>query len=505
MERDMVASKPHAVLVASPGMGHIIPMVELGKRLLTHHSFHVTIFVVTTDSATTTSQILRQTSNLSSLNIVHVPPIDVSNKLPSNPPLAVRIKLTMLESLPFLRSSVTSNNKFPPPSALIVDIFGLQALPMARDLGMLTYVYFATSAWFSAVTVYFSDTDKKIMETHAESREPLSIPGCTPVRFGDTLEPFLSPGEAMYESYLGSAKQIVAADGILMNTWQDLEPAATKALRENGVLGRFTKGEVYAVGPLVRSAEKKPDGGKKVGVLQWLDEQPAESVIYVSFGSGGTMSANQMMEVALGLELSQQRFVWVVRPPCEDDSSGAFFDVASGVDAAMSYLPEGFVKRTEGMGVVVPMWAPQAEILQHPATGGFVTHCGWNSVLESVRNGVPMVAWPLYAEQKMNAFMVSEELGVAVRVAEEGGGVVGRKQVAEVVRRVMVDEEGVGMRKKVKELKLSGEKALCMFGSSHHSLCEMRKECEVHVQASDAKLPSACHFTSTSFQSSISM
>ncbi|ESW25273.1 hypothetical protein PHAVU_003G021900 [Phaseolus vulgaris] len=471
----MVTSKAHAVLLASPGMGHIIPMVELGKRLLTHHSFHVTIFLVTT--TTSTSQILQQTSNLSSLNIVHVPPIDVSHKLPPNAPIELRIELTMLHSLPFLRSSITSINTLPPPSALIVDMFGLQALPMARDLSMLTYVYFATSAWFAAVTLYFSVADKKIMETHAESREPLPIPGCKPVRFEDTLEAFLSPGGAMYEACLEAAKESVAADGILVNTWEDLEPAATKALRENGVLGGFTKGEVHAVGPLVKKAE----GGKKGAVLQWLDGQPDESVIYVSFGSGGTMSENQMREVALGLELSRQRFVWVVRPPCEGDASGAFFDVASGVDSAVGYLPEGFVERTEGVGVVVSLWAPQAEILEHPATGGFVTHCGWNSVLESVESGVPMVAWPLYAEQRMNAFMVSEQLGVAVRVAEKGGGVVGREEVAEMVRRVMVDEEGVRMRKKVKELKLSGEKALCVFGSSHHSLSQMTKHCQVYV------------------------
>ncbi|KAL9327738.1 hypothetical protein ACSQ67_002741 [Phaseolus vulgaris] len=408
-------------------MGHIIPMVELGKRLLTHHSFHVTIFIVTTDSTTTTSQILQQTSNLTSLNIVHVPPIDVSHKLPPNPPLAVRIGLTMLDSLPFLRSSITSIHNLPPPSALIVDMFGLPALPMARDLSMLTYVYFATSAWFSAVTVYFSVSDKKIMEAHAQSREPLSIPGCEPVRFEDTLEPFSSPGGRY------------------------LEPAATKALRENGILGRFTKGEVYAVGPLVRSAEKKPEGGKKDAVLQWLDGQPDESVIYVSFGSGGTMSENQMREVALGLELSQQRRV------CEKDGGVG----GGGLDVG----PAGRDPTTS-------------------CDGGFVTHCGWNSVLESVENGVPMVAWPLYAEQKMNAFMLSEELGVAVRTAEKEGGVVGREEVAEVVRRVMVDKEGVGMRKKVKELKLSGEKALGIFGSSHHSLSQMTKHCELHLQAS---------------------
>ncbi|KHN36147.1 UDP-glycosyltransferase 72E2 [Glycine soja] len=410
----MVTSKPHAALIASPGMGHLIPMVELGKRLLTHHSFHVTIFVVTTDSAITTSHILQQTSNL---NIVLVPPIDVSHKLPPNPPLAARILLTMLDSIPFVHSSILST-KLPPPSALIVDMFGFAAFPMARDLGMLIYVYFATSAWFSAVTVYVPAMDKKMIESHAENHEPLVIPGCEAVWFDDTLEPFLSPIGEMYQGYLTAAKEIVTADGILMNTWQDLEPAATKAVREDGILGRFTKAEVYSVGPLVRTVEKKPEAA----VLSWLDGQPAESVVYVSFGSGGTMS--------------------------------------------------------------------EAEILGHPATGGFVTHCGWNSVLESVLNGVPMVAWPLYAEQKMNAFMLSEELGVAVRVAEEGG-VVRREQVAELVRRVMVDEEGFGMRKKVKELKVSGEKALSKVGSSHHWLCQMSKDCEAHVQGSEAKVSSA--------------
>ncbi|TKY70479.1 UDP-glycosyltransferase 72E1 [Spatholobus suberectus] len=430
----MVTAKPHAALLASPGMGHLIPMVELGKRLLTHHAFHVTIFVVTTDSSTATSQILQQTSNLSSLNIVLVPPLDVSNKLGPSPTLSFRILSTMLDSLPFLRSSILSMN-LPPPSALIVDMFGIVAFPMARDLGMLTYVFFATSAWFSAVTLYFPVMDKQIVERHAHNHEPLMIPGCEPLRFEDTLESFLSPGGDMYEGYLKAAKEIVTADGILINTWQDLEPAATKAVREHAILGRFTKGAVYPVGPLVRTVEAKPEHGEKGAVLRWLDGQPAESVIYVSFGSGGTMSEGQMREVALGLELSQQRFVWVVRPPSED-ASGSFFDVANGGDGSLNYLPEGFVERTEGVGVVVPMWAPQAEILGHPSTGGFVTHCGWNSVLESVLNGVPMVAWPLYAEQKMNAFVLSEEAEVAVRVAEEEG-VVRREEVAELVRRVM--------------------------------------------------------------------
>ncbi|XP_057449420.1 UDP-glycosyltransferase 72E1-like [Lotus japonicus] len=481
----MVPSKPHAALLASPGMGHLIPTVELGKRLLTHHGFDVTIFVVTTISSTTTSLILQQTSNLTALNIVVLPPIDLSTKVGLDPSVGTQIVLTILESIPLLRSSFLSMKL--PPSALIVDLFGTVAIPLARELGMSTYIFLATSAWFSAVTIYLPFIDKEMEERHTNNHEPLFIPGCEPIRFEDTLEPFLSPGGPMYQmGYLPAAREVVSADGILMNTWQDLEPVATNAMMTHEILGRFSNGPVYPVGPLVRTVESKPRHGEDQDeILRWLDKQPAGSVIYVSFGSGGTMPQGQMTEIALGLELSQQRFVWVVRPPNEADASATFFGF--GNEMALNYLPEGFMKRTREFGVVVPMWAPQAEILGHPATGGFVTHCGWNSVLESVLNGVPMVAWPLYSEQKMNAYMLSEELGVAVRVKVAEGGVVCRDQVVDMVRRVMVSEEGMGMKDRVRELKLSGDKALSEFGSSHEWLSQMTKDFELHLKPSTAK------------------
>jgi coniferyl-alcohol glucosyltransferase len=198
------------------------------------------------------------------------------------------------------------------------------------------------------------------------------------------------------------------------------------------------------------------------------------------------MSEGQMRELAYGLELSKQKFIWVVRQPMEEDAYAAFFNTGKVGDglAVVDYLPEGFVNRTRGMGICVPIWAPQAEILKHPATGGFVTHCGWNSVLESILNGVPMVAWPLYAEQKMNATLLSKELGVAVRVKATDGEIVRREQIAKLIRRVMVDEDDIGMRIKVKEYKLSGEKTLSVFDSSHESLCQMTKDCKVHLHLS---------------------
>jgi coniferyl-alcohol glucosyltransferase len=501
----MVTPKIHAAIVASPGMGHLIPTMELAKRLATHHGFEVTIFIVTattttagsldSESNTTKSNILQQTSNLNSLkslNIIVTPFVDVSDKLDPNKPslLGQRIMFTLIESLPFIRSQILSM-KFP-PSVLIVDIFSSIALPMARDLHMSSYVFFSTNAWFTAVTIHIPFMTKEVLLKHANDHEPLLIPGCESIQFEDTLETLVSPCGSIHEGLLNMIRDMLSSDGILINTWQDLEPAATKAVVEHDILGRFTKGPVYLVGPLVRNNVEQVE--KREGenlILSWLDKQPVESVIFLSFGSGGTMSECQMKELAYGLELSKQRFIWVVRQPTEGDASAAFFEV-KGCDGLpiINYLPDGFVSRTKDVGLCVTMWAPQAEILKHPAIGGFVTHCGWNSVLESILNGVPMVAWPLYSEQKMNATILSKELGVAVKVkatATEKGAVVCRKQIAELICRVMVDEEGIAMRVKVKDYKLSGAKAISVFGSSHESLCRMTKDCVLHMHNSEAK------------------
>ncbi|CDY69679.1 BnaUnng03370D, partial [Brassica napus] len=169
---------------------------------------------------------------------------------------------------------------------------------------------------------------------------------------------------------------------------------------------------------------------------------------------------------AWGLESSQQRFVWVVHPPVDDGTP--------------QYLPKEFTSRTHERGLVVSSWAPQAEILAHQAVGGFLTHCGWNSILESVVSGVPMIAWPLFAEQKMNATLLNEELGVAIRSRKlPSEEVVLRVEIESLVRRIMVEEEGCEMREKVKKLKDTAEMSLsCDSGSSYESLSRVAKECD---------------------------
>jgi hydroquinone glucosyltransferase len=215
------------------------------------------------------------------------------------------------------------------------------------------------------------------------------------------------------------------------------------------------------------------DKGSDFEYLKFLDKQEKKSILYVSFGSGGTLSNEQIIELAFGLELSGQNFLWVLRPPnkfgvIDDYDSSEYED-----DILFQFLPNGFLERTKGKGLVVPYWAPQVEILGHSSIGGFLCHCGWNSTLESIVHGIPLIAWPLFAEQKMNAALLSDGLKVAIRPKVNEKGIVEREEIAKVVKNLMVGEEGKGIRERMEKLKGDAIDALKENGSSTRTLTQL--------------------------------
>ncbi|KAG6408362.1 hypothetical protein SASPL_131367 [Salvia splendens] len=157
-----------------------------------------------------------------------------------------------------------------------------------------------------------------------------------------------------------------------------------------------------------------------------------------TFGSQNTVSQHQMMALALGLEDSGRPFIWSIRPPTGFNSRDEF---------KPEWLPEGFEER--GQGLVVRSWAPQLEIFCHRSTGAFVSHCGWNSVVESLSQGVPIIGWPLAAEQGYNAKMLVEEMGVCVEMTRGVESQISREDVKRVIEEVMDGgSKAVEMRKK---------------------------------------------------------
>ncbi|KAK2657276.1 hypothetical protein Ddye_010328 [Dipteronia dyeriana] len=342
--------KPHVALLASPGMGHIIPVLELAKRLTNQHNLHVTVFVVSFDQNTSVEQLSQLVINSSNEKLLHDIVLlrsdqDMSVLVDPGASIVIKILVMMRVCLPSLRFNISSMEFR--PTALIVDLFGTEAMAVADEFEMLKYVFIATNAWYVATSIYTPTVEENVLEDHTNRKLPLKIPGCRPVRFDDTIEPFLYRNDPIFNWYLSLGMDMTKTDGVLVNTWEDLESKSLEALRDTNMLGHIAKAPVYPIGPLVRPVGPPPVPGND-DVLYWLDKQPAESVIYVSFGSGGTLSSKQMIELASGLELSQQRFIWVVRPPLDCDA-GSYLTAEKGPAGFPDYLPDGFLNRTHNV------------------------------------------------------------------------------------------------------------------------------------------------------------
>ncbi|KAI3704586.1 hypothetical protein L1987_74811 [Smallanthus sonchifolius] len=477
----MDQDKLHVAIISSPGMGHLVPVLLLGNRLATHHHLHITILAVTTQTSPVESSLLTSLTAAAHINIIKIPSPDISNLLHPDAAVVTQLAIMMREARTGIRSAISAMNRR--PHVLICDLFSSESLPIADEFHLQKYVYIPTHARFVALTTYLPVLDKEVKGQYVDQTEPLRIPGCVPVWGQDVPDPMLDRNTRQYNEHVRMGINFTTlSDGILMNTWRDLDRRSLDALKYNGILRSVVKVPVYDIGPLTRDVD--PAGSDENEVIEWLDMQPFESVLFVSFGSGGTLSAEQITELAWGLEMSQQRFVWVTRPPASSAHDGAFFTSGSGPNKQPDFLPKGFLDRTRKQGLIAPLWAPQVKILNHRSVGGFLTHCGLNSVYESIRGGVPMIVWPLYAEQRLNATLFSEELEVAVRPAVlPAEKEVGREEIEKMVRSLMEGEEGKMMREKVKLLRQSAKETLMINGSSYKSMCEFISCCEMKMKS----------------------
>lgn len=261
-------------------------------------------------------------------------------------------------------------------------------------------------------------------------------------------------------------RKLLAADeagyGIVVNTFLELEPAYAAHYRK--IIGN----KAWHIGPVSLfndTDEDKSHRGRetptqKQDCLSWLSFKNPNSVVYVCFGSMSIFQTAQLHQIADALESSGQEFIWVIGKKRKDEE---------GVDD----LPGGFETRTEGRGLIIRGWAPQVQILDHEAVGGFVTHCGWNSLLEGVAAGVPMVTWPLSAEQFSNEKLVTEILGTGIPVGAEEWTkrtdereAIKCEKIERAVVQLMVGEEGERMRNRARELGDVAKRAVQKGGSS---------------------------------------
>ncbi|XP_027118342.1 crocetin glucosyltransferase, chloroplastic-like [Coffea arabica] len=200
---------------------------------------------------------------------------------------------------------------------------------------------------------------------------------------------------------------------VLVNTFDALEPRALKAIDKYNLIG---------IGPLIDFPFSEGSGDvmqEEEYYMGWLESQPRSSVVYVAFGSLLMPSKHQMEEIARGLLECKRPFLWVIR--ARDD----------GEEEKLSCI-----KELEQKGLIVP-WSSQIEVLKHPSLGCFVTHCGWNSTLETITLGVPVVAFPLWADQGTNAKLIQDVWRIGVRVVPNEDGLVESDEIKRCIELVM--------------------------------------------------------------------
>lgn len=270
--------------------------------------------------------------------------------------------------------------------------------------------------------------------------------------------------------------------GFLVNTCKELESPFIE------YIGKEIEMPIWAAGPFLPASSFSDQStvthdsairSKKSSIdedqcLEWLNSKAPASVLFVAFGSEVGPSVEETRELGLGLEAAQKPFIWVLQdhyhdhPPPPDhqrsnEGEGAedmlhppFDDQRSNEgEAAEDMLPEGFEDRIKGVGLIIRGWAPQLLILSHPSTGGFLSHCGWNSTVESIGHGVPILAWPIRGDQHYNAKLLVKDLQIAAMIDKPTQeGLVSRKEISDGVKLLMESEHGAQLRKRAASLKL---------------------------------------------------
>ena len=457
--------KVELIFVPLPAIGHLVSFVEFAKLLVGRDDrISVTLLIMKPPMEhSALTNYIHSVSASDSIRFLHLPEPDPSSS--SSSPNLVFINMIQRQK-PLVRDAVYKLIRGEPGrlAGIVIDMFCTPMIDVANEVGVPSYLFFPSSAACLSFMLHFQalkDHHGVDVTEFAGSDAELAIPGfINPVPARVLPATMVDKEGGGSTAFLDQIRRFREAKGILVNTFAELESHAVDSFVDG------TTPPIYPVGPLLNfHHHTKKDGD--LDVIQWLDDQPASSVVFLCFGSFGAFHVDQIKEIANGLENSGHRFLWVLRrspPKGEVAMPSEYANVEED-------LPEGFLDRTSNIGKIIG-WAPQIVVLAHPAIGGFVSHCGWNSTLESIWYGVPVATWPMYAEQQLNAFYIVKELelGIEIRLDynKETSDLVHAQEIEDGIRSLMVDNSNI--RKKRAEIKDKCTKALTEGGSSSSSI-----------------------------------
>ncbi|MCE3049939.1 hypothetical protein HAX54_046155 [Datura stramonium] len=413
--------------------GHVTPYLELAKKISKTNLF--TIYFCSTPIIL--NSIKNQEINLpKNIQLIEFP-LPSSQDLPSHNHTTkglsknhvVTLIQTFAKSSPIFEEILDSLN----PNLIIFDVFQPWA-PKLASLKNIVAIHFiivgsATLSFFYHKYLYDGTRDfpfSRIFQKDYEAKQ---------------FQLLVSKIENSQKDFAFDAIE-KSHEIILINTCNEMEEKYVD------YFSTLSKKKVLPVGPLIRemaaattTTTMENEENPKNNIVEWLDNKDVSSCVYVSFGSEYFLSKEEIEEIAYSLELSEVNFIWVLRSPLGEEIE------------IENVLPNGFLDRVKERGVIVEKWAPQARILEHASVGGFLCHCGWNSILESLYFGVPLITMPMKLDQPTHSRMVVE-LGTAIEVVRDENGRLNREETAKIIKNVvMAKNSGEKLKAKVSELR----------------------------------------------------
>ncbi|KAH7858530.1 hypothetical protein Vadar_025027 [Vaccinium darrowii] len=446
----------HFLLVSFPAQGHINPCLQFAKQLI---RLGVQVTFVTTVSVH--RRISRNTETFDGMKLAaYSDGYDAGLK--SGDDRKHFYAETRKNCSQRIRDIVaTSREESCPVTCLVYNLLLPWAATVARDCQVpSSLLWIQPAAVFDIYYYYFNGYEEVIAENYNDPSWSIELSGL-PLLHASDLPSFMAPTAynatvlPIFRELIQTLDDSETTPKILVNTFSAIEPEALKAIE---------KYDLISIGPLIPSAfldGRDPldnsFGGdlfqKTKDYTEWLNSKPESSVVYVSFGSLLNVEKQQMEEIARGLLETRRPFLWVMRAN------------ENGEEDELSCMEE-----LGQQGKIVP-WCSQLEVLSHPSLGCFVTHCGWNSTLESLASGVPVVAFPNWSDQATNAKLMVDVWKIGVRVKKNGEGMVESDEVKRCIEIVMGGEEiGEEMRRNAKKWKDSARKAVKEGGSSYENL-----------------------------------
>ncbi|XP_057447945.1 7-deoxyloganetin glucosyltransferase-like [Lotus japonicus] len=469
--------KPHAVLTPSPLQGHINPLFQLAK-LLHLRGFHIT-FVHTeyNHKRLIKSRGPNALDGLPDFVFETIPDGledgdgEVSQDLYSLcDSIRNKCHLPFQDLLAKLHRSASAG-LVPPVTCLVSDLLMTFTIQAAQQLQLpILLLCPASASTFMSFLHFQTLLDKGVIPLKDESYLTNGyldtkvdwIPGMQNFRLKD-LPDFIrttDPNDIMLEFMVEVADRAKRASAIVFNTFNELERDVLSALST-------MLPSLYPIGPFPSFLNQAPQNQlaslgsnlwkEDTKCLQWLESKEPGSVVYVNFGSITVMSPEQLLEFAWGLANGKKPFLWIIRPDLVADGS--------------AILSPKFVDETSNRGLIAS-WCPQEKVLNHPSVGGFLTHCGWNSTIESICAGVPMLCWPFFSDQPTNCKWICNEWDIGMEIDTN----VKREEVEKLITELMVEEKGKKMKQKAMELKKKAEEDTRPGGCSYLNLDIVIKE-----------------------------